>query len=95
MADDTILPGTGQTIAALETGGKKYQKVSGAMLAERVDEVSGTLMYVGYSAPGTLTSAAEWAIKRVDSSAGIVTTWADGEATANQIWDNRASLTYS
>lgn len=54
----------------------------------------GDVDYVGEAAIGTATSSASWRIKKVDSTSGISITWA-GTGTFDQIWDNRASLSYS
>jgi hypothetical protein len=54
----------------------------------------GDIDYVGEAAIGTLTSAASWRIKRIDSSSGTIIQWA-GTGVFDQIWDNRASLSYS
>lgn len=52
--------------------------------------------YVGYAVPGSTTSAAVWRIMRVVVSTGNVTVlWADGDASQNNIWDNRTGLSYS
>ena len=59
-----------------------------------IDEASATVTYVGYSHTGNATSAGKWLIKKVSVSGNVTTTqWASEEA--NQIWDNRASLSYS
>lgn len=67
----------------------------GARDSIRLDEASATITYVGTAAPGALTSAASWAIKRLDSSSGLVVLWADGDPQSDNIWDNRAALAYS
>ncbi len=54
----------------------------------------GSIDYLGEAVIGTATSAPSWRIKKIDNSSGIVITWADTGAF-DQIWDNRASLTYS
>lgn len=54
----------------------------------------GDVDYVGEAAIGTATSAAAWRIKRIDSTTGIIIQWA-GTGVFDQIWDNRASLSYS
>ena len=64
-----------------------------------LDDVTTTSMtYVGKAAMGSATSAASWQIKRIDESGTpntLVIKWADGDASFNNVWDNRASLTYS
>lgn len=75
--------------------------VSGTVVANptgyvvRLDEASSTITYVGFAVPGTATSAASWAIKRLDSTSGLVVLWADGNSNFDNIWDDRASLSYS
>jgi hypothetical protein len=54
----------------------------------------GDVDYVGEASIGTATSAAAWRIKKIDNTSGVVITWA-GTGVFNQIWDNRASLSYS
>lgn len=67
-----------------------------ADLAVRLDDTTTTnVTYIGVSAPGTATSAAEWSIKKLDETSGLIITWADGDNRMNNIWDNRASLSYS
>jgi hypothetical protein len=56
----------------------------------------GTTTYIGYADAGTLTSAATWAIKRIiETGNDISITWADGNNSFDNIWDNRLTLTYS
>ena len=51
--------------------------------------------YVGFACAGTLTSEAKWMIfKAVVTGGNVAVTWADGNPDADNIWDNRASLTY-
>jgi hypothetical protein len=72
------------------------------LLAQRFDEENGgDIIYVGEATPGAAPSAAVWRIKRVtftedgDGDTDGVTEWADGDATQNNIWDNRLALSYS
>lgn len=66
---------------------------SSAGLALRLDE-GATYTYIGEAQPGALTSAASWRIKRMTNSDSTIV-WADGNNSFDNIWDNRASLTYS
>jgi YD repeat-containing protein len=55
-------------------------------------------VYVGYAAPGTADSAAGWMIcKYTYDSSGNVTAarFAGGAADYDQVWDDRASLSYA
>lgn len=60
-----------------------------------LDEASATITYVGEALPGVAASSALWRIKRLDSTSGLLLTWADGDADFDKIWNNRASYSYS
>lgn len=66
-------------------------------LTLQMDEAGLGITYVGDAAIGTITSEALWRIKRLDESGDpeLIIKWADGDANFDNIWDNRASLTYS
>lgn len=74
----------------------KSALVKSPNLAIVVDEASATVLYVGKAVIGTGTSAATWQVMQV-TTAGVITTiaWADGDSGFDNIWDNRASLSYS
>ena len=57
-------------------------------------EDAGTYIYYGWAAYGTATSAASWRIVRVESATGNRVA-ADGNILFDNVWDNRASLSYS
>lgn len=69
----------------------------GGSVVTTYDSVSDTLAYVGKHAPGTATSAAVWQIKRLtfDAAGDVITEVADGDLDFDNVWDDRASLTYS
>lgn len=84
----STLPSSASTETTLQTisfGGFKF--------ALRLATV-GSVDYVGEASIGTVTSAAAWRVKKVDSTSGIIITWA-GTGVFDQVWDNYASLTYS
>lgn len=61
---------------------------------------SGNLIYTGWakSVSGLATSAAVWAIQKNTFDGSNQQTdiqWADGNTNEDNIWDNRASLTYA
>lgn len=61
-----------------------------------VDEASGTVMYVGKADIGSSQASAVWQIKKVSVSGTVTTTtYADGNGSYDNIWNNRASLSYS
>lgn len=97
VSDDiegAMLPGPTHPVKCLSDGERLIQEVVQLSLAVRVDEPSATLMYVGKAQPGTLTSAAGWQIQKLDTSIGTTIEWADGNANFDNVWDDRASLTY-
>lgn len=65
----------------------------------QLDYVSGTNpVYVGSATPGSATSAASWQIRKLtfDGNNNVTAIqYAGGTPAFNQIWDNRASLSYS
>lgn len=68
-----------------------------ASLDSIIDEADPAITYIGYArVMGAATSAAIWRIKRIKVS-GTTTFigWADSDDNFDNIWDNRASLTYS
>lgn len=61
------------------------------------DSATPTFAYLGKAQVGTLTSAAAWQVQKLTFGADgdVDITWADGNAAFDNIWDNRASLSYS
>ena len=56
-----------------------------------------TAAYLGQAVPGTATSAASWRIQKLTfgGDGDVTSQWADGDANFNNVWDDRASLSYS
>lgn len=55
-------------------------------------------VYIGFSSPGTPTSAAGWQISFLTYDVGgnlLSRLFANGTRTFNNVWDNRAALAYS
>lgn len=63
---------------------------------EKVEyDVDGATEYFGFAMPGTATSAAKWKIFRiVTTNNDWELTYADGNSNYDNVFDNRASLTY-
>lgn len=75
--------------------GTELRNISGAK-AMRYDDAGVGVAYQGWAEPGTATSAASWRIRKIVTSGEDVTiTWCDGNTTADNKWDDRATLTYS
>lgn len=58
------------------------------------DVVSPTLVYIGECLIGGSSSSAVWRISKIDTTLGASVKFA-GSGGFNQIWDDRAFLTYS
>lgn len=57
---------------------------------------TASITYIGEAAPGTSESSANWRIFILDNSTSITKKkWADGNGNFDNIWSNRASLTYA
>lgn len=60
------------------------------------EKVSDTVSYVGYSLPGTLTSAAGWWVRKIVKGPGTCMIYnSNGTSAMTAIWDDRLVLTYS
>lgn len=71
--------------------------VENSELITNYDAVGTTLAYVGKAPAGTLASAAGWQVKELvfNAAGDVTTTMADGDAAFDNIWNDRATLTYS
>lgn len=68
-------------------------------ITERWDyDVNNNMIYHGVAIPGSATSAAVWFVEKYTydgNNRATLHELADGNDLADNIWDNRASLTYS
>jgi len=70
--------------------------VSEATLTIRVDEVDSSNTYLGTASVGSATSSASWQIKKIIESGTLTSIlFADGDTSYDNVWDDRASLSYS
>lgn len=61
-----------------------------------IDQADPNNIYIGYALIGTATSAAKWQIRKFQTTSNVLTMlYANGSTKADQIWDNRSSLSYS
>jgi hypothetical protein len=69
----------------------------GRQLALNLDDAGSSITYVGEAAPGSANSAAVWRIKRLDETVAndLTILWADGNSSFDNVWNDRASLSYS
>lgn len=86
---------TGDNIATLQTAAGHAQVTSSVPLTALYDDISDTVAYLGHAEPGASQAASVWRIRRITTTSGVVTAWADGDANFDNVWANRASLTYS
>jgi hypothetical protein len=84
-------------VAGYIWNGSGWERDSGSpSQATRIDDsTTADTVYIGKASIGTATSAASWQIVKLDVASGMIKTWADGDALFNNVWDNRASLTYN
>ena len=61
-----------------------------------IDEVSSSLSYIGKAVVGSSQSSAVWQISKLETISGVtLLQFADGDDSFDNIWDDRATLTYS
>lgn len=67
--------------------------------AKRVDfESSDTIIYQAWADPGSTNGSPVWRISKttfLNAQGDSIVEWADGNSNFDNIWDNRASLSYS
>ena len=64
--------------------------------AVRIDTASATVKYIGWAVAGSAESGAVWRIMRMTTDAGDTTVeWADGDTDYDNVFDDRATLTYT
>ena len=94
---DAVANSIGLATSANQTTLLTELLVANGGMALLYDDVGSGIAYQGWAEPGTATSAASWRIRKIDSSADpdITITWADGDRSFDNVWDNRAALSYS
>lgn len=62
----------------------------------RLDDAGGGVTYVGKAPAGATPASASWQVKRLTESAGDLTIeFADGNSSFDNVWNDRATLSYS
>jgi len=74
--------------------GQPFKFISDVNYAIKIT-TSGTVTYIGVANPGTSESSASWQCKKIDSTTGVVITWADGNTNFDNIATDLTALTYS
>jgi hypothetical protein len=72
--------------------GEAFRKTQDVPETMRIQD-TGTYIYIGYAIPGSLEADNVWRICRYDTSGNRL--WADGDALYNNVWSDRATLSYS
>jgi hypothetical protein len=68
----------------------------GRQFALRLDSVGGGVTYIGEASPSSAEGDAVWRIKRMDETGpDLDIVWADGNASFDNVWTDRAGLSYS
>ena len=86
--------------SALATSAKQddivqaIQGISGTTNKTTRIQTVGTRTYIGNAAIGSPESASVWQIKVLDTP-GLTKLWADGNDNFDNVWDDRATVTYS
>ena len=60
-----------------------------------LDDTHDPILYLGEAVPGSSISDPVWRIRKLDTTSGISTLWANGEASFVNQWDERLNLIYS
>lgn len=75
--------------------GSTLQRLNADALATKI-YTSGDITYIGIAKPGTAEATAAWQCKKINTSAGTTTiTWADGNASFDNVATDLTALTYS
>lgn len=61
----------------------------------RYDEVDANTAYLGQAAIDSNIAEPVWQIKRLDFTTGVVVQWADGDDRFDNVWNDRATITYT
>ena len=84
------------TVAGVEYDGANIVRKQSEQTATRIDDTTtANTTYIGKAPIGSATSSAVWQISKLDTSSGLIKTWADGDASFNNVWDDRVSISYS
>lgn len=84
------------TVEGLSFDGAALTRLLSDFLAKKIT-VSGDYTYIGMAPPGTAQGSSAWAAFRIDSSVAGTTvfTWADGNASFDNVATDLTALSYS
>jgi len=81
-------------IAGVENSAAKVTSVANT---KRYDQVDATTAYLGEAVVGTLEAKPSWRIQKLIFTAGgsVTILFADGDSNFNNVWADRATLSYA
>lgn len=74
--------------------GVNLQRLNASNMAVKVT-VAGTNTFLALAAPGTSQATAKWQSRKIDTSTGVVITWADGNSDFDNVATDLTALSYS
>jgi hypothetical protein len=103
LEEHTTINGiAGKKVYVIDSAGNLVDFSDDSDYTVLLDKVSDTVTYIGYAVTGSSTVAGKaeaiWKIKKFDTTTASdqkIPVWADGNTNFDNIWDNRASLSYS
>ena len=67
-----------------------------AVYSTRIDDATSTVTYIGQAIVGSSESDSVWQIKRITTTGSVIDIkFADGDSDFDNVWNDRASLTYN
>jgi len=78
----------------VEDGAGNLVRQNSTDMAMKVTTV-GDITYMGFASPGTDEASAVWQARKIDTSSGVSITWADGNASFDNVATDLTALTYS
>lgn len=96
-AEQADITARAKRVMSVDQTGNYVSPSGETSLALQMDEADGGITYVGEAVIGSTSSSAVWRIKRLDEGGDpeLIIEWADGNSDFDNIWDNRADLSYS
>lgn len=96
MADGSVIDMSEHGRAGGISTGTPFKMIRRVEEKTAIDTPDSSTIYIGKAAQGSATSSAVWQIKKmVTSGTVILFTYADGNDFYDNVWDDRASLSYT
>lgn len=74
--------------------GQYLQRQLGDSMTIKITQVN-SIRYLALAAPGTAESADKWQVRKIDETSGLRITWADGNASFDNVATDLTALSYS